>query len=256
MDLEGLTPKVNKGRGKTAYYEDSNGEIICKVCRGCGILKSLDDYTKNKSSLGGRESTCKECRAVPRRKRHERNREKDLEISRKWYEANKERQKEQVRTWRKNNLERDAAIKRDWARNNQERRALSEQRRRARINGLPDNFTDEQMDATFNYFEGCALTGDKTNVQWDHVIAIATGHGGTTYGNMIPLRGDLNSSKCDSNIFEWFEANRQRFNLEQERFDRLIEWLAEANGMTAVEYRDYVYECHANPNAIVENKAI
>jgi hypothetical protein len=50
-------------------------------------------------------------------------------------------------------------------------------------------------------------------------------------------------------FIEWVEANRQRFNLEQERFDRLIEWLGKANEMTVEEYRDYVYECHANPNA-------
>jgi hypothetical protein len=256
MNLEGLTERVTSGRWQTVYYEDNNGEILYKVCGSCGTLKSLNDYAKNKSSLGGRESACKVCRAITRRERHERDREKEMEISRKWYQANKERHIESVRSWKINNPERSASIKKDWTRNNQDRRALSEQRRRARKNSLPDNFTDEQMNGTLKYFQGCALTGDNTSVQWDHVIAISTGHGGTTLGNMIPLRGDLNSSKCDTNIFEWFNANQRRFNLEQWRFDKLIEWLSKANAMSVEEYRAYVYECHANHNVIDADEAI
>jgi hypothetical protein len=62
----------------------------------------------------------------------------------------------------------------------------------------------------------------------------------------------LNRSKFTNNIFEWFETNRQRFELSQEKFDRLIEWLASANAMTVEEYRDYVYWCHANPRTVDE----
>jgi hypothetical protein len=56
-------------------------------------------------------------------------------------------------------------------------------------------------------------------------------------------------------FIEWVETNRQRFYQDQKRFDRLIEWLDKANGMTVEEYRDYVYECHANPNEINDNVA-
>jgi hypothetical protein len=129
------------------------------------------------------------------------------------------------------------------------------QRRLARKRYLPDDFTAEQLSQVINVFNGgCALTGERV-FHWDHVVPLSVGHGGTTYGNMIPLRGDLNISKSNRNIFEWFEANRQLFKLEQERFNRLIEWLGKANGMTVEEYRDYVYECHANPNEINDAKA-
>lgn len=124
-------------------------------------------------------------------------------------------------------------------------------KRRARKRNLPDDLTKKQIAEMMNLFDySCAITGSKLNLHLDHVIPLAVGHGGTTYGNMIPLRADLNFSKNDSNIFEWFEANRQRFELSQERFDNLIAWLASANAMTVEEYRDHVYWCHANPRDI------
>src|SRR5699024_2349289 len=121
-------------------------------------------------------------------------------------------------------------------------------RRRTRKSKLPCNFTAKDLESLLRTFNNsCALTGRKDNLQIDHVIPLATGHGGAIYGNMAPLTGVLNSSKNDANIFEWFEANRQRFELSQDKFDRLIDFLAEANDMTVEEYRDYVYWCHKNP---------
>ena len=106
------------------------------------------------------------------------------------------------------------------------------------------------------YFDRrCALTGE-TDITEEHAIPLSIGHGGTIHGNMWPLCKRLNSSKYNKNIFEWFEANRQRFELSQAKFDRLIEWLAAANDMTVEEYRDFVYWCHANPNDVLESEAI
>jgi hypothetical protein len=143
-------------------------------------------------------------------------------------------------------------IKRRWAVDNKEKVSASVQRRRARLRNLPADFFEQDVVNLLSLFnEGCALTGDY-RIHLDHVIPLATGHGGTINGNMIPLRGDLNFSKNDRNIFEWFEAIRQRFELSQERFDNLIAWLASANAMTCEEYRDYVYWCHANQRTIDE----
>jgi hypothetical protein len=140
-------------------------------------------------------------------------------------------------------------FKQDWQKNNKEKTAGATHRRRARLMSLPHDLTDEDIDDILGVFKGCVLTGD-SNIHLDHVIPLAVGHGGTIYGNIVPLRADLNFSKNDSNIFEWFGANRQRFELSQERFDKLIEWLASANAMTIEEYRAYVYECHAYPRNI------
>jgi hypothetical protein len=96
----------------------------------------------------------------------------------------------------------------------------------------------------------CAITGKKGELHADHVIPLSTGWGGTTKENITPLLSEINLSKHDNNIFEWFEANRQRFKLSQERFDTLIDYLSSANGMTVEDYHDYVYWCHANPRSL------
>jgi hypothetical protein len=122
-------------------------------------------------------------------------------------------------------------------------------KRRTNLSGLEDNLTSEQRKEILDFFKGCALT-ESSEFHWDHVVPISTGHGGTTYGNMIPLKEFFNISKKDRNIFEWFETNRQRFNLSQEKFDTLISWLADANEVSVDDYRDYVYWCHANPHSL------
>jgi hypothetical protein len=275
VNLEGLTEKWSKNpieSKRVKFYENAVGDIVYKVCTKCCEVKSVDEFGKNKACLGGRNSACKNCKSTSQRKNYAADPEKYAERSRKKYAANTENYRERdrkrrennpeyIRNWRRENpeysrkyheanRERKNEASRKWRIDNPERAVIQVQRRRARKSSLPDNFTPEQMASTFEYFGGCALTGDTANVQWDHVIPIATGYGGTTYNNMIPLRADLNLTKHTANLFEWFNANRQRFNLEQERFDRLIEWLGKANGMTVEEYRAYVYECHANPNEI------
>lgn len=187
--------------------------ISGKECTICASWKALEDYANDKRGLGGRESRCKAC---------------VTEFGIKWREANREREAERTRNWRKVNPEKEA---------------LKKQRRRAREKCLSDEFTKEQMEETLTYFGGCALTGDSADIHWDHVVPLATGQGGTTNSNMIPLRRDLNQSKNDANIYEWFAANKNRFGLSQERFDKLVEWLAKSNGTTPEGYRSFVYKC-------------
>jgi hypothetical protein len=287
-----------KNRKGTVYYEDEDCGIFAKICTKCNEIKTLDNFTKHKAGLGGRESACKDCKScyyadnkesyVERyesnkehllemmRKRYEENKESYAEYARKHYEENpeyylryrekhkeyyaeygryyREEHREQINESRREkyetNREREIARVSKWQRENPEKAVMLQQRRRARKKSLPNDFTAEQTAETLSHFGGCALTGGSTDIHWDHVIPLAAGHGGTTYGNMIPLRSDLNLSKSDANIFEWFDANKERFNLSQGKFESLIEWLAEANGKTTEEYRTYVYECFDNSNEV------
>ncbi|WP_051588616.1 hypothetical protein, partial [Bacillus sp. UNC437CL72CviS29] len=230
--------------------------VVGKECTKCGCWKPLESgFHKARRSLGGRYSQCKECKFEYCKKNKERitkyqrkwcdenkerlakyyhnyhmeNRERKLEYSRNHYKENKKRKAMLGRVWRKENKERMLEIARKWRKNNPDKIVMKSLRRRAFKKSLPDDFTIEELQQVRTYFEdGCSLTGNKT-FHWDHVIPLAIGHGGTTYGNMIPLRSDLNESKGISNIFDWFEANRQRFELSQAKFDRLIAWLAAAN---------------------------
>jgi hypothetical protein len=248
MNLEGLVEKIKRIK----YYESLAGEVIAKTCSKCCEVKYVNDFGNEKKGLGGRKSTCKLCEAAIKSKWHEQNREKNVTRSRKFREKNPDYH----RSYRQENKEHKSETDRRWRHENPYKGVIYDQRRKARKKALIDDFTSEQMSEILKKFGGCALTGEVTEVHWDHVIPLATRHGGTTFTNMVPLRGDLNMSKQDDNLFEWFNANKQRFNLEQERFDRLINWLASANEMSVEEYRAYVYECHANPNVIDEGEAI
>jgi hypothetical protein len=247
--------KLNKGLG--------GREPRCKQCRA---LIREEYYKNNRDSILERRKIHRELNynSVVERERKNRikNREARLNYSKQWAENNKERVKRNrrryyesnkdrcislSRKWNEDNKARCAEIHKKWKENNPEKRKLYRHIRRARKAELPNDFTSEQQSEVLTYFENrCALTGSQDKYAWDHAIPIASGHGGTTYGNMYPLRGDLNSSKGDRNIFEWFKANRQRFNLSQAKFDALIDWLAETNDMTVEEYTSYVYECHGD----------
>jgi hypothetical protein len=166
-------------------------------------------------------------------------------------EENREKISEYMAKYRKENKSKIYEREVKYRKENPDKNFIKAHRRLARKLALPDDLTSEQKVAiSIRFNDACALTGDSESVHFDHVIPLASGHGGTIYGNMIPLRADLNYSKNDSNIFEWFDINKNRLNLPQERFDTLIAYLAEINGMTVNEYCDYVYWCHANPRNI------
>lgn len=228
--LEFDTLSKRRGRGRLVYFVDGDDKVIAKACGKCGEIKGLDEYCRDKGCLGGVQPHCKECNKVRFRK---------------WAIDNREWSRLNTQKWRENN----PGYAAQWQKDNPEKSRLVRQRRRARKVSLPDTLTEQQQDNIFERFGGCALTGD-SDVHLDHVVPLSIGHGGTTLENMIPLRGDLNISKQASNIFEWFELVKERFNLNQSKFDELITYLAEANDMTAQEYRNYVDYCHDNPDGV------
>lgn len=240
IDLTGLTEKFTK-KG-TKYYENNLGDLLAKECTRCREVKSFLMFYKDKSKLFGLSIRCKSCDDT-KSKRHHKNdphyRENNRISRRRYYNSNKEKWlTEEYR-------ERQRVSCKVYYRANKEKFKVYSHIRRARKRSLPDTFTAEQQTellAKFN--EGCALTGETNDIHLDHVLPLASGQGGTYQGNMIPLRADLNCSKGDRNIFEWFEANRQRFELSQERFDAMVEYLAELNEMSAEEYRKWYDDCY------------
>lgn len=260
MNLEGLTEKWSNNPVKSRrvkFYENDFHEIVAKACSKCGSVKLLDEYVKHRKGLGGKRSECKVCVEKSDKEYRSATKEHGAEVDRKYREENKEHYKETERKYRELNKERYKELARNWRLKNPHRALLKTQRYRARKKSLPDTLTAVEYAKTLEYFENaCALTGRKVDIEQEHAIPISIGHGGTTFANCYPMARGLNQSKNDSNLFEWFNENQERFNLEQWRFDRLIDWLASANAMSVEEYRAYVYECHANPNVIDADEAI
>jgi 5-methylcytosine-specific restriction endonuclease McrA len=219
VKLEGL--KERRRGNKSLWYENINGEVVLKRCGKCMKVQHIDYYSKSSKKRDGRNTVCKGC----------------------------------VKKYQSKNFANLSENKRLWKVSNPKKVLLSVQRRRSRMKYLPDSLTDDEYNMTLIHFGNkCALTGIETKLDMDHAIPLSVGHGGTTFQNCYPLSSQLNQSKNNNNIFEWFEANRQRFELSQERFDKLIAWLASANAMSVEEYRDYVHWCHANPRSIDELK--
>jgi hypothetical protein len=243
----------NKGLGgkdtrckdcKRAYYQD-NKKHFSKINRQYRELnkvilseKQKTYYEQNKERITEYK---KEYRKLNKEYLYQKNKEyRDsnkqhvLNKKLKWYRANKSRYAEGRKIYYKENPEIILAAR---------------HRRRARLQELPSTLTPNEISEINNKFNnGCSLTGCKDNIHLDHVIPLSTGHGGTIFTNMIPLKEELNLSKKDKNIFIWFEENKERFNLHQDKFDSLIEWLSSINQMSVTEYHDYVYWCHENYN--------
>jgi hypothetical protein len=259
---------ASKGKGIYKKYElVEEGGLLYKDCGYCGKLKPLDSFYEHKYKLGGRDTICKQCNSIKSSEYRREHRDQEIERSRVWYQKNKDRQREYTkkyniknkqmvterkRRYRRLNSDQIKEYNRKWRSENPYKAKLQSMKRRARENALPDylNYTEQQkILAKFN--NGCALT-DSLDYHFDHVIPVSIGHGGTVFENIIPLRSDLNISKNSSNIFEWFRNVKTFYNLEQARFDALIEYLADINDMTVDEYRRFVYWCHENPREINE----
>jgi hypothetical protein len=221
--------RIDKG-AKQRFFRTKLTEvsgIIGKECCTCRKWLSLTKFGNKTVGLGGRRSDCIIC-----------ERERNLQYSRDHKEECCIRNQE----WAERNPDKRLAKLRRWYANNPEKITTNNHRRLARKRSLPDTFTTDDMKDALEIFGGCALTGD-SEIHWDHFVPLATGKVGTVRGNMIPLRKDLNVSKSDSNIFVWFSRNKLRFNLDQQDFDNLIEYLANTNGMSVDDYRSFVYEC-------------
>lgn len=198
---------------------------IYKECSLCLTWKPIsNNYYKNAQGLGGYASRCKKCVNDP-------------------FSLGKNREK--VRKRFEERME-----------NKRRREILNANKRRGAFSNIPHTISAKQWkNISTRFNNSCALTGDRARLHMDHVIPLSVGHGGTVYENMIPLRADLNLSKSNRNIFDWFADNRERFGLEQRKFDELIEYLADINNMTTKEYEEYVRWCHDNPRTIDEIKA-
>jgi len=131
-------------------------------------------------------------------------------------------------------------------------RIASRLKNRDKSRGIISSISEEEvLSVLLRHGNRCVLTGSK-DFHIDHVIPVSLGLVGAEKENIIPLRADLNESKGNRNIFDWFRDNRDLLELEQRKFDELIEYLADLNDMSTKDYEDYVQRCHDNPRTVDE----
>lgn len=265
-------PELTKNQMKTDIVKTEGGEVVAKRCGDCGELKVKADMSKDSNKKDGMASRCLECTAIKNSKYRKEKPEKFREAQRKWREENPEKVREWNRKWTEENPEKVREIQRKYREENREKKRESSRNsnrkryaedptpfivraanRRAMKSALPDTLDYRtEYPETIKFFDGrCALTGDKSH-SLEHAVPLSVGHSGTTKENCYPLRKDLNSSKQDRNLFEWFEVHGERYGIDPIKFDRLVRWLAKNHGLTLPQYRAFVQWCHANPRTVEE----
>ncbi|MBW3113497.1 HNH endonuclease [Bacillus sp. MCCB 382] len=250
-----------------------------KACNKCGETKSLGDFYNLKTTKDGKQRSCKKCQNDATYKRRkdksieyadyqreynkkyrEDNRDSLKSYQQKYRSENEHKLRPKRVEWLKRNKDSLSEYHREYYRENKEE--LSEKRklyyaeninifkhhrrvRRDRLRGSEVTLTKEQESDIFRRFGSeCALTGRKGNLHLDHFIPVAAG-GSTSVGNMIPLDGELNISKHANNPFEWV---KRRNDVPSDSFARVVSYLAELNGLTVDEYREFVFSCFKNKN--------
>lgn len=106
-----------------------------KRCTGCGEVKPLDDYYRNRAKPDGRRSECKTCTAEAARRWREENRDKQLERHRRYYEENRDKERKRRRRYREENRDKKLESDRRYREENREYVNRRNQRRYRRMNG-------------------------------------------------------------------------------------------------------------------------
>lgn len=90
---------------KSKFDQNSLFAQGLRGCNSCMVIKSIDEFTRNKSKNNGLESSCKEC--VYNRNQHYLNSNKDniLSHKREYYLAHKEEKREYDKKYRFENKE-------------------------------------------------------------------------------------------------------------------------------------------------------
>ena len=247
--MENKTKKCNKceveyTRSSKHFYRDKSKKdgyrTICKICS-----KEYAEKNKEKRKLYQKEYNEKYYEANRQKvlsnstNYYKNNQDKVLSYQKKYYETNIEKIKGRQREYILNNKEIVRKRKKKEYQKNKDKYRAARLRRKARVRMLEHNFTHSDRTKILNDFnDSCCLTGKGGDIHMDHVLPLSKG-GGTVVGNIIPLAGELNLSKNDRNLFEWFENNKERLNLNRNKFNNLIEYLAKQNNLSTEEYVDF-----------------
>lgn len=236
--------------------------VFVKKCSGCEEMKSLNEFYKNGNTKDGFKYKCRTCIKNSEwykkyhKKYREDNRERLREYRREYYNRNKEYFKKSAKEYRERNKEKikernkeyykntfhkhkhkrrasrrryykentESAKKsiRRWKKKNPEKTRLYSQRRCARENNLPVNWTESNVSFALEYWDNrcayCRITVED-NLQWDHYIPIsADGCPGTIPTNMLPSCFSCNQNKRAKNAPTWI---RGRFDNAEEIIENI-----------------------------------
>lgn len=236
------------------YFHKKKGgkNGLASLCKECGRVNSKKQYIQNqeKRKLARRIYVKNNTDLVKESKRqyYERNKERISQQKKKYCEENKdyvkqlkadsyrrnikhtklylsenrEQQKLYTKRYYKENMQREKLRTKLYRINNREYFRNYEQKRRSIKNSLLCTLTSDEWENTIEYFENsCCYCGKKAPLEQEHFIPL-TKRGGYTSDNIIPACKSCNSSKNNSDFFEWYP--RQEF-YNTERENKIISYI-------------------------------
>jgi 5-methylcytosine-specific restriction endonuclease McrA len=172
-----------------------------KVCSKCGVDRPVSDYYREPKKNDGLSYACRGCTLIRSTEWAERNQGRRRETDQKKrirYLADG-RDRTYARRWRARHPNHYKEYYRRNFERDRDKLWLRDQRRRARLAGLPWNFSKEDKADVMEMFEHeCAFCGSVNELTMEHVVPVDRRdvlNPGTVRGNIIPLCKLCNDSK-------------------------------------------------------------
>ena len=160
------------------------------------------------------------------------NKEEIKEYQNQWRQENKEYYKQ----YRKENEEKMKEYNKQWRQENTDRRRQYKQKRKAFKKRLPHTLTLDQWEKIKNDFNNkCAYCGQSEQkhkeefneqLHQEHFIPLSKG-GGYTHNNIIPACRSCNTSKYNTDFFEWYPTYEY---YDKQRETKILEYINNQKG--------------------------
>ena len=212
----------------------------CKVC-GRWLVANTANFHRNKGGKYGLGSQCKDCRKQYRKQWYENNKDKTTEynkqycqnnkekiakLKKRYYEANKDKRAEYHKQYREANKAKIAEHKKQYNQSPQGQVLAfnRRQRRRTKEEQQGTGITKDQWLEMMKFFDWeCAYSGEgltKDTRSIDHIVPLNS-DGDNMIWNMVPMLRNLNISKHDKDMLEWYKE--QDF-YNPNRLAKIYEW--------------------------------
>ena len=186
---------------------------IMKKCGKCGrwLVANTVNFHRNKCGKYGLGSQCKECRKQYRKQWRENNKDKRAEYHKQYRETNKTKIAEHKKQYNQSPQGQVLAFNR-------------RQRRRTKEEQQGTGITKDQWLEMMKFFDWkCAyreeeLTKDTRSI--DHIVPLNS-DGDNMIWNMVPMLRNLNISKHDKDMLEWY---REQDCYSEARLAKIHKW--------------------------------
>jgi hypothetical protein len=125
-------------------------------------------------------------------------------------------------------------------------REILKGKRKTTSKDLINQFELKHLKVIKEKFPTCAIS-NLPNPELEHFIPVGIGHGGNYPGNIYRLNRDLNLDKGAKNPFVWKKEIENESWFREDKWNKLIDYLAKQNGLTLIEFESFVNWCFDNP---------